>query len=82
MFYSAQILAKKGPLGTIWIAAHHDKKYLKKQQVSGTDILESCGAPCCSCSADLARVVAAGVAATRPSFAERPLGMRPQQAGS
>ena len=45
MFYSAQILAKKGPLGTIWIAAHHDKKYLKKQQVSGTDILESCGAP-------------------------------------
>lgn len=44
MFYSAQILAKKGPLGAIWIAAHHDKKYLKKQQVSGTDILESCGA--------------------------------------
>ena len=53
MFYSAQILAKKGPLGTIWIAAHHDKKYLKKQQVSGTDILESCGAPVVSCSVDL-----------------------------
>lgn len=42
MFYSAQILSKKGPLGIVWLAAHHDKKYLKKQQVSGTDILESC----------------------------------------
>lgn len=67
MFYSAQILAKKGPLGTIWIAAHHDKKYLKKQQVSGTDILESCGASVFSCSVDLTRAVAAGMAATSPS---------------
>lgn len=43
MFYSAQILARKGPLGIVWIAAHHDKNYLKKQQVSGTNILDSCG---------------------------------------
>jgi N terminus of Rad21 / Rec8 like protein len=77
MFYSAQILAKKGPLGTIWIAAHHDKKYLKKQQVSGTDILESCGAPAflaASISPVLWLVI---VAVTGPFFAKRPLGIGP-----
>jgi arginase family enzyme len=32
MFYSPQILNKKGPLGIIWIAAHFDKN-LKRSQV-------------------------------------------------
>ncbi|CAH2072623.1 unnamed protein product [Thlaspi arvense] len=34
---SAFILAKKGPLGTIWIAAHLERK-LRKNQVADTDI--------------------------------------------
>jgi len=29
MFYSQIILAKKGPLGKIWLAAHWDKKLTK-----------------------------------------------------
>jgi cohesin complex subunit SCC1 len=37
MFYSQIILAKKGPLGSIWIAAHMDKK-LNKNQITSTDI--------------------------------------------
>uniref|UniRef100_A0A5B7B3K6 Putative cohesin subunit n=2 Tax=Davidia involucrata TaxID=16924 RepID=A0A5B7B3K6_DAVIN len=37
MFYSQFILAKKGPLGTIWIAAHLERK-LRKNQVADTDI--------------------------------------------
>eukprot|EP00250_Pteridium_aquilinum_P019128 c24309_g2_i1 orf=815-4747(+) len=37
MFYSQFILAKKGPLGTIWIAAHLERK-LRKNQVAETDI--------------------------------------------
>ncbi|KAH9329658.1 hypothetical protein KI387_001766, partial [Taxus chinensis] len=37
MFYSQFVLAKKGPLGTIWIAAHLERK-LKKNQVADTDI--------------------------------------------
>ncbi|CAG9461382.1 unnamed protein product [Pedinophyceae sp. YPF-701] len=37
MFYSAQILAKKGPLGAIWIASHLDRK-LKRQDVYGADL--------------------------------------------
>eukprot|EP00898_Chlorokybus_atmophyticus_P000412 jgi/Chlat1/1371/Chrsp119S01784 len=40
MFYSHQILARKGPLGTIWIAAHLDRK-LRKAQVYETDIEQS-----------------------------------------
>lgn len=32
MFYSTQILARKGPLGIVWIAAHMDKG-LKRNQV-------------------------------------------------
>ncbi|KAK4795928.1 hypothetical protein SAY86_028254 [Trapa natans] len=37
MFYSQFILAKKGPLGTIWIAAHLERK-IRKNQVADTDI--------------------------------------------
>ena len=37
MFYSQIILAKKGPLGKIWLAAHWDKK-LTKSQIFQTDI--------------------------------------------
>lgn len=37
MFYSNQILARKGPLGLVWIAAHMDKQ-LKRQQVNSTSI--------------------------------------------
>eukprot|EP00873_Tetraselmis_striata_P019210 jgi/Tetstr1/439474/TSEL_027906.t1 len=37
MFYSTQILAKKGPLGTIWIAAHLERR-LKRHQVFETSI--------------------------------------------
>ncbi|EFJ08846.1 hypothetical protein SELMODRAFT_6909, partial [Selaginella moellendorffii] len=40
MFYSQYILAKKGPLGTIWIAAHLEKK-LRKNQVNDTNIITS-----------------------------------------
>lgn len=40
MFYSQVILAKKGPLGKIWLAAHFDKK-LTKQQIFSTDITAS-----------------------------------------
>jgi len=37
MFYSFHVLAKKGPLAKVWLAAHWDKK-LTKQQVFQTDI--------------------------------------------
>eukprot|EP00249_Psilotum_nudum_P015061 c25146_g1_i1 orf=384-2912(+) len=40
MFYSHFILAKKGPLGTIWIAAHLERK-LRKNQIAETDISAS-----------------------------------------
>eukprot|EP01035_Chromulina_nebulosa_P019102 gene19102-24936_t len=40
MFYSQLILARKGPLGKIWIAAHYDKK-LTKAQIFSTDISDS-----------------------------------------
>lgn len=42
MFYSQFILAKKGSLGTIWIAAHLERK-LRKNQVADTDIGVSVG---------------------------------------
>lgn len=32
MFYSIQVLQRKGPLGIIWVAAHMDKQ-LKRSQV-------------------------------------------------
>lgn len=37
MFYSQYILAKRGPLGTIWIAAHLDRR-LRKSQITETDV--------------------------------------------
>ena len=37
MFYSQIILAKKGPLGMIWLASHWLEK-LKKNQILATDI--------------------------------------------
>lgn len=40
MFYSQLILAKKGPLARVWLAAHWDKK-LTKAQVFQTDISDS-----------------------------------------
>nr|ADE75737.1 unknown [Picea sitchensis] len=40
MFYSHFILAKKGPLGTVWIAAHLERK-LRKNQVTETNISAS-----------------------------------------
>ncbi len=40
MFYSQIILARKGPLGKIWLAAHYDKK-LNKAQIFTTDIEDS-----------------------------------------
>jgi cohesin complex subunit SCC1 len=43
MFYSQVILARKGPLGKIWLAAHWDKK-LTKQNIFSCDISESVGA--------------------------------------
>ncbi|KAK3033446.1 LOW QUALITY PROTEIN: hypothetical protein RJ639_033050 [Escallonia herrerae] len=40
MFYSQCLLSKKGPLGTIWVAAHCLKR-LKKEQVAQTNISSS-----------------------------------------
>jgi cohesin complex subunit SCC1 len=40
MFYSQLILAKKGPLGKIWLAAHFKKK-LNKKQIYTTSIQQS-----------------------------------------
>ena len=46
MFYSTNVLQKKGPLGAIWIAAHHDvAKKLTKLQILNTDIVKTAGAP-------------------------------------
>lgn len=41
MFYSQIILAKKGPLGKIWLAAHWGDKKLGKPQIFNTDISQS-----------------------------------------
>uniref|UniRef100_A0A7S0LMX7 Rad21/Rec8-like protein N-terminal domain-containing protein n=1 Tax=Coccolithus braarudii TaxID=221442 RepID=A0A7S0LMX7_9EUKA len=40
MFYSQYVLAKKGPLGKIWLAAHMEKK-VPKLQIIATNISES-----------------------------------------
>jgi cohesin complex subunit SCC1 len=40
MFYSDSILARKGPLANIWLAAHWERK-LSKVQVASTDIPNS-----------------------------------------
>ncbi|KAF8654911.1 hypothetical protein HU200_061340 [Digitaria exilis] len=37
MFYSHTILARKSPLGTVWVAAHLERK-IKKPQIDGIDI--------------------------------------------
>lgn len=58
MFYAQFVLAKKGPLARIWLAAHWDKK-LTKAHVFETNIEKSVDgilqpkvthlqAPCCS----------------------------------
>ena len=41
MFYAQLVLAKKGPLAKIWLAAHWDKK-LTKQQIVDTDVDKAC----------------------------------------
>lgn len=41
MFYSQIILAKKGPLGKIWLAAHWGDKKLNRPQIFATDIASS-----------------------------------------
>lgn len=41
MFYSQIILAKKGPLGKVWLAAHWGDKKLGRQQIFSTDISAS-----------------------------------------
>ena len=50
MFYSQYILAKQGPLGTIWIAAHSaNAAKLRKTQIADTDLPGSCGARALIC---------------------------------
>jgi hypothetical protein len=43
MFYSTQILARKGPLGIVWIAAHKDLEKLTRHQVRRTSACASDG---------------------------------------
>ncbi|KAH7283221.1 hypothetical protein KP509_35G066500 [Ceratopteris richardii] len=47
MFYSHFILARKGPLGVIWVAAHLEAK-LRKKHVAETSISESVDSIICS----------------------------------
>jgi len=42
MFYSTQVLARKGPLGVVWLAAHMDSK-LKKNNVFEANLVGSVG---------------------------------------
>lgn len=42
MFYSDVVLARKGPLANIWMAAHLERK-LTKAQIVHTDIQSSVG---------------------------------------
>ncbi len=44
MFYSQFVLAKKGPLSRVWLAAHWDKK-LTKQEIFKINLQESVGMP-------------------------------------
>jgi hypothetical protein len=44
MFYEQLVLAKKGPLGKVWLAAHWEKK-LTKAQIKETNIPETVGMP-------------------------------------
>ena len=41
MFYSQIILAKKGPLGQLWLAAHFQDRKLSRPQIFATDISAS-----------------------------------------
>jgi hypothetical protein len=41
MFYSQIILAKKGPLGKVWLAAHWGDKKLGRPQIFNTSIVDS-----------------------------------------
>eukprot|EP00522_Entomoneis_paludosa_P005606 CAMPEP_0172451550 /NCGR_PEP_ID=MMETSP1065-20121228/9552_1 /TAXON_ID=265537 /ORGANISM="Amphiprora paludosa, Strain CCMP125" /LENGTH=723 /DNA_ID=CAMNT_0013203513 /DNA_START=73 /DNA_END=2244 /DNA_ORIENTATION=+ len=41
MFYSQIILAKKGPLGQLWLAAHFQDRKLSRPQIFATDITAS-----------------------------------------
>ena len=43
MFYSQLLLAKKGPLSKVWLAAHWEKK-LNKAAILSTDIKATVGA--------------------------------------
>jgi len=43
MFYAQLILAKKGILGKVWLAAHNDRR-LNRQVIFQTDITQSAGA--------------------------------------
>lgn len=42
MFYSHTFLARKGPLGTVWVAAHMQSR-LKKSHYTSTDIPSTVG---------------------------------------
>ena len=42
MFYSHTFLARKGPLGTVWFAAHLQNR-LKKSHYTSTDISSTVG---------------------------------------
>lgn len=42
MFYSQEYLARKGPLGTVWSAAHLQNR-LKKSHYTATNIPETVG---------------------------------------
>eukprot|EP01125_Pyxidicula_operculata_P020867 TRINITY_DN7840_c0_g1_i1.p1 TRINITY_DN7840_c0_g1~~TRINITY_DN7840_c0_g1_i1.p1 ORF type:complete len:512 (-),score=112.76 TRINITY_DN7840_c0_g1_i1:91-1626(-) len=41
MFYEQMVLAKKGPLGHVWLAAHWEKK-LSKAQIAQTNLKDTC----------------------------------------
>lgn len=41
MFYSQIILAKKGPLAKVWLAAHWDSKKLNRPQIFAVNVAES-----------------------------------------
>lgn len=44
MFYSQLLLAKRGPLGRLWLAAHGMNKGLNKREIATTDIRQAAGA--------------------------------------
>ncbi|KAE8801641.1 Sister chromatid cohesion 1 protein 3 [Hordeum vulgare] len=38
MFYSHSVLARKSPLGTVWIAAHLERKVISRTQIDGVHV--------------------------------------------